>query len=155
MYEQSDLRIVADRRKRPTPLISRFTFFGGRRGNVRRREDTSRYQFVDRYGTMMLIVLLSLFGLTQLDGFLTLMLVEGDIAVEANPAMAYCLELGAVPFILAKTLITALSICIFCLCHRFLVARVSLVCAIAVYFVLVVYEVSMLFWPQGAVPTLS
>jgi hypothetical protein len=153
--QTAELRQYPDRRKKPTPLISRYTLFGGRRGVVRRASDQRRYQFVDRYGESLLAALLILFGLTLLDGFLTLILVESGLAVEANPVMAFCLDHGATMFLVVKTFVTSLSVCIFCLCHRLTVARVSLACAIVVYLTLVVYEVNMLSGLSGAASALS
>lgn len=151
----SDYRLCPDRRKKPTPLLSRYSFAGGRRRTVRRASDQTRYQFVDQYGTRLLTALFILFGLALLDGFLTLILVESGIAVEANPVMAYCLDHGAAVFLAVKTLVTALSVCIFCISHRFVLARVSLACAIAVYLILVVYELNMLSGLPGAASGLS
>lgn len=150
-----DVRLQGDRRRKPTPILSRYTFFGGRRQAVRRASDLRTHRFVDRYGPRLLTALFILFGLTQLDGFLTLILIESGVAAEANPFMAFCLDHGPAVFLVVKTLVTALSVCIFCLCHRVTMARVSLACAIAVYLTLVVYELHMLSGLPGAVSALS
>ena len=46
--EESNRRALGDRRKNPTPLLSRYTFFGRRR-RFRRKEDQEKGAYLDRY----------------------------------------------------------------------------------------------------------
>jgi len=93
-------RIFVDRRCRPTPAISRYTFRGGRRTNVRR--DTDRQAvYVDRLGTGLAVILLSVFAFHVLDAFFTLAHIARG-GVELNPFMDYFLQKSPTAFVLAK-----------------------------------------------------
>ena len=61
-----DKRSFTDRRKRPTPFVSRYTFWGGRRKLIRREEDKRKHNFVDLYSPSLLIILLVVLILTSL-----------------------------------------------------------------------------------------
>ena len=61
-----DKRSITDRRKRPTPSLSRYTFFGGRRKIIRRQENKRKHNFVDLYSPSLLITLLVVLILTSL-----------------------------------------------------------------------------------------
>jgi hypothetical protein len=98
----------ADRRRRPTPAISRY-WFRGRRRHVRRAADARRGYYVDHPGTKALVAAAALLLLTLLDGLLTLRLIAGG-ATEENPVMAYALSLGVSTFQLTKYLLTVPSV---------------------------------------------
>jgi hypothetical protein len=133
-------RIVSDRRKCPTPIISRYTFIGGRRKIIRREEDKRRYLFVDLYSTRLLIAVLSLLFLSCLDAYLTLTLIEKGSVVEANPVMAYFLNHGILPFTIIKFTITAVSLIILCVFKNVYITRISLPFAIKIYVIIIAYE---------------
>ena len=98
----------ADRRRRPTPAISRY-LFRGRRRCVRRSTDARGGYYVDHPGTKTLVAAVVLLLLTLLDGLLTLRLLGGG-ATEENPVMAYALSLGVSTFLLTKYLLTVPSV---------------------------------------------
>jgi hypothetical protein len=54
-----DKRFHFDRRRRTTPLISRYTFTGGRRRTVRRITDRGRHLLVDFYSPRLMVALLA------------------------------------------------------------------------------------------------
>jgi hypothetical protein len=143
--EEVNRRFLHDRRKQPTPFISRYTFIGGRRRTVRREEERKKYTFVDLYSTPLFLALLLLLILNVSDSYLTITLIKNNVAAEANPIMAFYLEYGHLPFFTAKFLITAIPIFIFCICKNFSITKASLVSAIFIYLSIITYELNMLF----------
>jgi hypothetical protein len=92
-----------DRRRAPTPMLSRYLLFGRRRGG-RRAGETERI-YVDRPGPWVIggFVALTLFSAG--DAWFTLdALARGG--QEANPVMRAALSLGNVGFVLVKTGVT-------------------------------------------------
>jgi hypothetical protein len=53
-----DRRTISDRRKQPTPFVSRYTFVGGRRKTFRRKEDRKKHNYIDLYSSSLLITIL-------------------------------------------------------------------------------------------------
>src|SRR3989304_2730108 len=90
--KDTDKRFLSDRRKQPTPFISRYAFSGGRRETTRRETDRKKYNFVDVYSPHLFLTLLLLMILNISDGYLTLVLIKETIAAEINPIMAFFLE---------------------------------------------------------------
>ena len=78
-----DNRTFEDRRKTPTPILSRYTL-SGLRCSFRRREDQRRGGYVDRYGQGLFIYLLLIAGLNILDAFFTIIIL-GSGGREGNP----------------------------------------------------------------------
>ena len=70
------MRNSPDRRTSPTPIISRYTFFGGKRMTVRRGGDKKKHLFVDIYSARLLIAILLILGLSCVDALLTLSLIK-------------------------------------------------------------------------------
>lgn len=141
---QPDRRVGPDRRRRPTPLLSRYTFQGSRRGTVRRKEDRGRHIFVDCYGERLWVALMVFLMLAVLDAILTLVLIENGIATEANPIMAYYLEIGNMTFFGVKIFFTAFALVTFCLCKNKPYVKVVMLVLTATYLTVVVYELSLL-----------
>ncbi len=134
------LRVLSDRRKGPTPIISRYTFSGGRRKKIRRGEDKKKHIFVDLYSTRLLVAVLALLCLSCLDACLTLELIERGSVVELNPVMAFFLDYGVYPFSLMKFGLTALSLVVLCLFKNVNITRIGLPIAVKIYLVVVFYE---------------
>ena len=86
-------RDVPDRRRRPTPILSRYTFFG-RRKYVRREEDKQAYIYVDQYSlrTMLFMLCILLMGIA--DAILTLYHINENQAKELNPLMDFLLQIN-------------------------------------------------------------
>ncbi|MBI5055872.1 MAG: hypothetical protein HZB61_04575 [Nitrospirae bacterium] len=135
-----EMRDSSDRRRCPTPIISRYTFWGGKRKIIRRESDKKNYLFVDLYSTRLLIVILSLLCLSCLDAYLTLVLIEKGKVIEANPIMAHFLEYGFLPFSIIKFVVTALSLIVLCLFKNVNITRIGLPVAIKIYVIVVAYE---------------
>ncbi|MFO0752195.1 MAG: DUF5658 family protein [Thermodesulfovibrionales bacterium] len=137
----AEKRTRTDRRTRPAPPVSRHTFRRGRRSGARRREDAEKHLFVDLYGRRLFFPLLLLFLLNCADAYLTLALVENDIAVEANPFMGFLLQHGYVHFLAHKFLITATGVALFCLLKNILIVRkVLLPLSLCLYASVITYE---------------
>jgi len=138
--ENTQNRFYSDRRKTPTPIFNRFSLWGGRRRLVRRSEDKKKHLFVDLYSARLLIAVVLILCLSSLDAFLTLELIERGKVVEANPIMAYFLNIGIMPFTGIKFLITATALIVLCVFKNVRVTRISLPLAIKIYMAVIAYE---------------
>lgn len=141
----TDRRILPDRRKRPTPMISRYTFIGGQRKTIRRESDRRRHLFVDLYSPHLLIIFLALLLFSYLDAYFTLTLINHDFIIEANPFMALYLENGIAYFIVNKFLLTALSIFILCIFNNISIARIGLRFLVMVYLSVITYQLYLMY----------
>jgi hypothetical protein len=74
-----DKRFHFDRRRRTTPLISRYTFTGGRRRTVRRITDRGRHLLVDFYSPRLMVALLAVLLFNYIDSYMTLTLLQNCI----------------------------------------------------------------------------
>lgn len=101
-------RQAADRRRRPTPPISRYTFLRGRRRARRRVEDPPSY-YVDRLGGETWLVLLSIFLFQILDANLTLAHLRRGGA-ELNPLMRELIVRDQRLFVIVKLGVSALGL---------------------------------------------
>jgi hypothetical protein len=143
--DETKRRKIPDRRKSPTPFISRYSFLGGRRKNVRREEDKQKFAFVDLYSTRLFIILLVLSALSIADSYFTLTLIKENLAVEINPIMAFFLERGSTPFVLFKYLITTLPLFILCICKNRLITRVLVVFIVFIYLFIIMHELNLMY----------
>jgi hypothetical protein len=100
-----------DRRTGQTSPFSRSSLHGSRR-TIRRAEDRNTHYYVDLYARDegLIVILILMFSIA--DAFLTLELVGGGM-VELNYIMYYYMQLGPLPFVLMKFLMTAIGL--FCL----------------------------------------
>ncbi len=133
-----------DRRKAPTPLISKYTLKGGKRSFVRRKEDRKKYYFVDIYSGKFLFVIISLLILNVFDCYFTLTFIKDNIAIEANPVMAYYLNFGELYFIFGKIGITTVSVIILCIFKNFPLTKFFLAFSIIIYLLLIIYELGII-----------
>ena len=110
----TDKRLGSDRRKQRS-FSTRSFLQGGRRGLIRRQEDTKRIFYADHYSPKLFAVIVSILFLSVIDALLTLFLIDND-AYELNPIMAYFLDVGPYTFFAIKyalTCITAISLLMF------------------------------------------
>ena len=135
-----DMREVPDRRRAPTPIIGRYTLWGGRRRKTRRHGDKKDHIIVDLYSTRLLVAVLFLLSLSCLDAFLTLELINKGVVYESNPVMAFFLDKGIIQFSLIKFTITSLSLIVMCLFKNVNITRICLPVIINIYLIIVVYE---------------
>ena len=126
-----------DRRARPTPRLSRYSFVGGR------RRSGGEGDFVDHYGKRLWL-LLAWIGLMNVgDSFFTLWhLQEG--AIELNPFAAALLRTGRFGFVLSKALLITIPLVVLCIHKNFLLARIGLWVAASSYTLLFAYHIYLL-----------
>ena len=119
-----------DRRRQPTPMLSRYLFLGRRKGG-RRGGETERI-YVDRPGVSVIAACGLVTALSILDAFLTLdVLAKGG--EEANPLMLAALSLGTGAFVILKTCVTVLGAGFLCLHKNWPLGRVCLWVALFFY----------------------
>lgn len=109
-------RQPSDRRRRPTPLLSRFWLRGQRRGG--RRRDEARSIYVDRYEPREWVLILGIVVLSIADLVLTLLYVQAG-GEEANPVMAWALSHGPDVFALIKLGVTVVGVLVLLLHIRY------------------------------------
>ncbi len=127
-----------DRRKRPTPMISRYTFFGGRRVGARRQGETEG-SYVDVYSPRLVWLLLFFFALTVIDSVSTLVYL-GKGGRELNPIAQMMIDQGNTFFVLGKGLLSGLCLLFVMLHKNFRPARAALAVGFTFYFLLGVYH---------------
>ncbi len=142
-------RAVPDRRRRPTPPISRYTFRGRRRGS-RRTSDPRWNYYVDRPGTTAWLSVGLLVLLSSLDAIFTVHLLRLG-GYEMNPFMRFILRFGHGPFLAVKYGLTGLGAFILLIHKNFYLwsptfsVRNIVRFFIGMYLALVVYEIFLVF----------
>ncbi len=125
----------SDRRKTPTPVLSRYWLRGRRRGG--RREGEAEDIYVDRPSRKEWLLFGAILGLASLDGIWTLLHLERGVE-EANPLMAWFLEVGGSPaFAAAKFGVTIVAAAFLLLHARFRAARRLMPWVVVIYAALV------------------
>ncbi len=112
-----DQRAPKDRRRQPTPGLSRFTL-RGRRKTFRRKEDRERGGYVDRYHSGLLVLLTLAVGLTVLDALFTLMILD-DGGWEANPVVRSAIQLYGDRFWIWKFFLVSIPLTLLCIHSKF------------------------------------
>jgi hypothetical protein len=139
-----DRRIQRDRRRRPTPGLSRYTFLG-RRKAFRRKEDRERGGYVDRYSSKLFIAIVAILIFNFLDALLTTTILGGG-GQELNPLVCSVIQLYEEKFWIWKFGIVSTGLILLCLHSKF--GRVkSLIGAIAsLYAAVVVYQIYLVMF---------
>lgn len=127
-----DHRVPGDRRRRPTPPISRYAIFGGRRTKRRRIDDPSPY-YVDRLGGLIWLALLLIFLFQVLDAHLTLAHLRRG-GIELNPIMDYLISQGEGYFIGAKLGVSAIGLLFLGIHKNFPMVRTGLAVLFGIFF---------------------
>lgn len=127
-----------DRRRRPTPMFSRYTFFGGRRHAVRRSSEKEG-AFVDLYEPRLALLVCMFFLLTVIDSVSTVIYLRKG-GEELNPIAQAMLDQGEVAFVFIKGGLTMVC-AIFVLLHKnFRYANAALGVGFAFYFALALWH---------------
>ena len=138
-----DLDVVerrrADRRARPTPALSRYSLWGGRRATVRRAEEREG-AYVDRHDWNVVLVVLAVLGFNVIDAAATLFFIKEGAAIELNPVADWLMSLGDHVFVWAKTLGIGLILAFLLVSRNFRAARVGLWIVFAIYALLALYH---------------
>jgi hypothetical protein len=114
----------SDRRRRPTPALSRYTFFGGRRRGGRRPGENEA-SFVDLHGPGLLAVVLGIVALNFLDAWFTMFFLSHG-GEELNPIMDAVIREGTLAFVLLKSLGIGICVAVLTIAKNFRFARVGL-----------------------------
>jgi len=140
--ETYDRRSPRDRREKPTPAVSRYTFLG-RRKNLRRKTDQKKGGYTDRYSTALLILLVLMVGLNILDSLFTMMILDQK-GIEVNPVVNSVIALHGDRFWIWKFGVVSLCLVILCLHSKFRMARGLILLLSSIYLLVVLYQLFLL-----------
>jgi hypothetical protein len=139
----AERRIAYDRRARPTPMMSRYTFFGGRRRGGRRAGDTTAI-YVDQVGLKAGLVLILIFIFHCLDaGFTLFHLARGGR--ELNPLMDFYIRIGPGAFLGVKLGLAAIGLSFLGLHKNFPYVRQGILFLFLLYAGVVAYHLHLIF----------
>lgn len=131
----------ADRRRNPTPRLSRYSLHGGRRRSVQRVEEREG-AFVDLYSPWVLLWVTWVALMNIGDSFFTLVHLQAG-GVEVNPIAAAMLRTGRLGFVLIKVALIGAALLVLTLHKNFQLARWGLWVSTAAYTTLVVYHLTL------------
>ncbi len=140
--ENLEQRELQDRRKRPTPGLSRFSFFGRRRG-FRREADRLKGGYIDRYSPGLFLLLILILALNILDALLTILILDHG-GWEMNPFVRSAIEHFGEEFWVWKFIIVSLALILLCAHSKFKPTQTILVTIGFIYASVVLYEVFLL-----------
>lgn len=143
IFLDMEMRNRSDRRLRPTPMLSRYTFFRGRRSRFRRREDRLRGGYVDRYGHRLFTVLLWIVVLNIFDALFTHMILDCG-GTELNPVADWAITAFGNHFIVWKLAVIGCSLLLLCLHSKFRIAKAAIAMAVILYSGVVFYQVVLI-----------
>ena len=103
-------RRAKDRRSNQKARL-KYLLFNGRRERIRREEDSRKVFFFDRYHPKLFAAITAILMLSIFDALFTLILINNG-STELNPVMAYFLQHGLLPFIVAKYILTSIGVVI-------------------------------------------
>ena len=135
-------RISTDRRLRPTPIVSRYIFWGRRKG-FRRQADRRQGGYVDRYHPGLLFFLILISGLNILDSSFTMMILDYG-GREVNPIVEAVMNLWGDGFWIWKFAIVSASLVILCLHSKYRMAKTAIVSLSLLYSGVVSYQMILL-----------
>ncbi len=142
MGESFDRRVQKDRRKKPTPALTWFTFFGQRR-TIRRKEEHQRGGYVDRYSPTLFFFLVLIIGLNVLDAFLTMLILD-EKGWEANPVVRSVIELYGTGFWVWKFFMVSFCIALLCLHSKFKLVKEMIILLSGLYTLVIAYQIYLL-----------
>jgi hypothetical protein len=128
----------------------RYFFINGRRESARREEDKTRIFFFDRYNQRIFTAITAILMLSIFDALLTLILIERGSS-ELNPVMAFFLEYGPLPFIIAKYLLTSFGVVVLLIFKNVFINKLNMYthslfsCVIVVFSTVIAWELFLLF----------
>jgi len=140
--EKQDKRSLRDRREKPTPPLSRYSFLG-RRKNLRRKTDQRKGGYTDRYSTTLFFFLVLLVGLNILDSLFTMMILD-QRGIEVNPVVRAAIALHGDRFWIWKFALVSFCLVILCLHSKFRVTRGVVFILSSIYLLVVLYQLFLL-----------
>jgi hypothetical protein len=141
---ECDTRTLKDRRKQPTPAISRFTLWG-RRKTFRRKVDQEKGGYVDCYHPGLLILLTLAVGLTVLDALFTMMILD-DGGWEINPVVRSVILLYGDRFWVWKFFIVSFPLTLLCLHSKFRLVMPVISGITALSIIVILYQVFLFLY---------
>jgi hypothetical protein len=135
-------RALPDRRKTPTPILSRYTITG-RRSRLRRKADQDKGGYIDRYGNGLFLWVLLVFALNIFDAAFTRIILACG-GHEVNPFMHWLIETCGDQFIPWKCAIISGSIVILCLHSKFQSVKPVFYLCTVLYSVVVIYQMILI-----------
>jgi len=140
--ENFDRRELKDRRKQPTPGLSRYSF-GGQRRTLRRKMDQQRGGYIDWYGPGLFFLLLLIVALNILDALCTLMIFDYG-AWELNPLVRSAIGLYGDRFWVWKFAIVSICLVLLCIHIKFKPTKTIIVTISSIYFGIVLYQIFLI-----------
>ena len=137
-----DQRIRQDRRRQPTPGLSRYTFLGRRR-TFRRKSDREKGGYIDRYSSKLFFFVILILGLNVLDVLLTVMILDSK-GWEWNPIVRSVIEAHGDRFWIWKFAIVSVSLILLCLHSKFKPVRTIIVALCSIYLLVILYQILLL-----------
>ncbi len=128
--EFAERRSGQDRRNRPTSPLQGF-LRRGRRRSGRRKGETER-TYVDSFTPGDVALLLAIFVLNIFDALFTLLWLQRG-GGEANPFMAFLLDMGQEAFLLQKCIVVGIWLIVLLIHKNFRLARIGLYSLAGIY----------------------
>jgi hypothetical protein len=127
--------IINDRRKQPTPILSRYTIWGRRKDLM----GLPNERYVDRYSPRLLLFLILMVGLNYLDACFTMMILENG-GQELNPIVGAAIDLLGEKFWIWKFVVVSFSSVILCLHSQDIRIKIIIALLCSFYVGLVSYQ---------------
>ena len=124
-------------------MLSRYTFWGGRRRSSGRRSGEPRSCFVDEHGSVLFLVVVAIIALNFLDAWFTIYFLSHG-GSELNPLVNWLLQGGTWPFILGKSLGIGICVGVLTITKNFRVARIGLGIVLGGYSLLLCWHLTLL-----------
>jgi hypothetical protein len=140
--QDGDGYILQERRKRPTPGLSRYTF-GGRRKGFYKESDHQKGGYIDHYSSKLFIVLVTILGLNVLDVILTMVILEHR-GFELNPLVRSAIEVYGDRFWVWKYGIVSSCLLLLCLHIKFKGVKTMIILICSIYFTVVLYQIFLI-----------
>ena len=137
-----DERILNDRRKKPTPALSWYTFLG-RRKEFRIKSDQEKGGYVDRYSSKLFLFLVLILGLNILDVLFTMIILDNK-GWELNPIVQSVMNIHGDRFWIWKFAIVSLSLTLLCLHSKFRPVKQIIVGLSLIYLLTILYQLLVL-----------
>lgn len=130
-----------DRRKKPTPFLSRYTFVGRRRAARRGREKHNYY--VDRLGGRVWAIICLITALSVIDSIFTVYFIDKGFT-EINPLMNIAIFIGKPVFCVFKYALTAIGILVLAIHKNFRYVKILIAFIVIFYMLLNLYHIYLL-----------
>lgn len=132
-----------DRRRQPTPRLSRWSFVGGRRRAARRAGEKAG-SFVDVYEPSLLALVLWIALLNLFDTYFTIVHLQRG-GVEFNPVAEQMLLSGRTSFVVTKGVVIGVALLVLTVHKNYPVARTGLWLAAIAYTLLTGWHLALFF----------